>query len=366
MSNFFQDLGNATQNLFRAVGREPGRALNEAGRHVTASIDAVTKSVEQGGIFAGVFTAADKFSVGNVAAGLVDAVIPGRDLPQPLADGISAGVNAFAGGSFALLSLVDAFQALGGVMGGHAGSARAAGQKSQTPERPADVARRDSLPSLDGICKQIEVGVTVDPGRLVDRVVRRPDGGFGSDIPDLSGGGRGDDVARAGRRRLVQLERDLRQADAEIDRILKNPNLCFEDMVFLLMRALVKQSQLEVKVGLQSEKNDRDIARGAERAERRSLQDAESALARDRARISGMADGADKNRALADLGTRQTSFNARRETFTADVGAATESRQERFEELKQAMQKITEMQQALSNILNTLHQTAMNTIGNIR
>ena len=37
-----------------------------------------------------------------------------------------------------------------------------------------------------------------------------------------------------------------------------------------------------------------------------------------------------------------------------------------IEELKNALQKIGEMQTALSNIMNALHQTAMNAIGNIR
>jgi predicted nucleic acid-binding Zn-ribbon protein len=147
---------------------------------------------------------------------------------------------------------------------------------------------------------------------------------------------------------------------------MRNPCLAFEDMIFLLMRALVKQSQLEVKIGLQTEKTNRDQARVAERAERGALQADEAALSRQRAQMSAMQDGPEKNQAAADLGTRQTALNARREQFTSDLGEATESRQERFEELKQAMQKITEMQQALSNILNTLHQTAMSTIGNIR
>jgi hypothetical protein len=381
MSNFLQDLGHATQKLFHAVGAEHARALDEAGRHVTESVDAVTRSVEQAGIFGGLATAADRFSPGNIVAGAVDAVIPGRDLPQPLADGISAGANVLLGAlvpgaalPLNILGLVDGFQALGGVLGG--GRGVGGGQRMQTPENPADAGRRSSSSSSCTAHRVIHAGPDVDAGinvgRLVDIVRRRPEGGFGFDDPRFDGPGFDgrrpglEDTARAGRRRLARLEHDLHAADAAIDRVLQNPHLCFEDMIFLLLRALVKQSQLEAKIGLQAEKNDRDTARQAERAERQALQRDEAALARDRARIAGMGEGAEKNKALAALSARQTSVNGRREEFTTAVGEATESRQERFEELKQAMQKITEMQQALSNILNTLHQTAMNTIGNIR
>jgi hypothetical protein len=365
MSNFFHDIGQATNKLLRTLGQEPGRAMNEAGRHVTESIESVTKATKDGGVFGALFAAADKFSPGNVVAGLVDAVIPGRDLPQPLADGISAAANGLlsaspAGLPLALLSLVDGFQALGGLLSG----GRESAQRMQTPERPSDAASRGA-PFVEGRIV-VRGGGLSGEGRLGDLTWVRPGAGFGTDVRGIDGRGLGiDDGARAGRARLARLERDLDRADAEIDRILRNPHLSFEDMVFLLMRAIIKQSQAEVKIGLQSEKNGRDAARRAERTERQSIQAEEAAIGRERAALA-MRGGQGVDGAMARLAERQTAVNARRETFGAAVGEASESRQERFEELKQAMQKISEMQQALSNILNSLHQTAMNTIGNIR
>jgi hypothetical protein len=364
MSNFFNDIGQATNKLFSAIGKEPGRALNEAGRHATESIDAVTRSVEKGGVFGGLFAAADKFSPGNMFAGLVDAVVPGRDLPQPLADGISAGVNGLLGAfvpPLQIMALVDGFQAIGGLFASGTG----AGQRMQSPERPEVASRRSSLVN-PGSERHLVAGAIVDVGRLPGLVGVRVGGGFGFDDPGFDGRGVGvDDAARAGRARLARLERDLDRADAEIDRVLQNPNLSFEDMVFLLMRAIIKQSQTEVKVGLQSEKNSRDVARRAERAEREAIQAEESSIARERAAATRTGGKAAEG-AMARLAERQTAVNARRESFGASVSESSESRQERFEELKQAMQKVAEMEQALSNILNTLHQTAMNTIGNIR
>ena len=46
--------------------------------------------------------------------------------------------------------------------------------------------------------------------------------------------------------------------------------------------------------------------------------------------------------------------------------SASDSRQLKMEELKNLMQKLQQMQQALSNVLNSMHQGAMNSIRNIR
>jgi hypothetical protein len=47
-------------------------------------------------------------------------------------------------------------------------------------------------------------------------------------------------------------------------------------------------------------------------------------------------------------------------------GGGDDSRNLKFEELKNIMQKVQQMQQALSNVLNTMHQGAMNSIRNIK
>jgi hypothetical protein len=369
MSNHFQSIGTAAQHLFTALGREPGRIGQEATRHIAESIDSVTKAVVQGGFGGGLLAAADEFSPGNLVAGVVDAFIPGRDLPQPIADGISAGANALlaslvpgVGPVLGVLALVDAFQALSGAT---AKKPTERPQRPQTPDRPSHHGRSTPTPKGVAAPERLQIDIDVIRGGSASHLGWCAGQELPLDHPGVPGVGV-DDPSRAGRRRLAQLERDLRAADAEIDRVLMNPHLCFEDMVFMLMKALLRQSQLEVKLELQTEKNSRDLARRAERDERRALHASELELAHGREKATGMKDGKKKNDKLASLSTRQTALNARREEFTARVSESTESRQERFEELKQAMQKLSEMEQALSNILNAMHQNAMNTIGNIR
>jgi hypothetical protein len=378
MNEFFHNLGNATNNLFKTVGKETERIVKEAGRHVTESIDEISKQTEKGGLFMGAATAVDKLSPGNILAGAVDSVIPGEDLPQPLVDGISAAGNLGAavvvggpvGAALGLVAAVDGLQALGGsaAPGGVDGAPANQGQRMQTPESPAEARARKDLhvklpehlraPSKEGPrTTEVLIDIVVPPGGGWSH-----DGGDG--IDGVDDGAR--DTSRAGRDRLRKIEKDAQKVDAEIERILSNPNLSFEDMVFLLMRALIKQSNLEVKAELQAEKNSRSAARAADSKERTSLQSEETKLAKEKASLASKPAGAERDAALAKLGERQQTLASRRENFATGTNEAAESRQERFEELKQAMQKISEMEQALSNIMNALHQTAMNAIGNIR
>jgi len=71
-------------------------------------------------------------------------------------------------------------------------------------------------------------------------------------------------------------------------------------------------------------------------------------------------------KAAKGLADARANFRAAESELNDRSNDFNDSRAEQFEVIKNAMQKLTEMQQALSNILNTMHQTAMNTIGNIR
>jgi NADH:ubiquinone oxidoreductase subunit H len=75
---------------------------------------------------------------------------------------------------------------------------------------------------------------------------------------------------------------------------------------------------------------------------------------------------AETNRTPFDLGEAESELRSLNEGFNDFQNDFGDSRQESFEAIKNAMNKLTEMQQALSNILNTMHHGAMNTIGNIR
>ena len=374
--NFLGDLLNAGSNLINTATREVGRALGEGARHVTESIDDVARGVKNGGLIGGLATAADEFSPGNIVAGVVDSIIPGKDLPKALVEGISAGANLMfaalvpgAGLPAAVMATVDGAQALAALGEGSGAKQVKAmgGQRTQTPESPAEARVRCDHPAARGN-EGLPDGVRaerIDGAKLREARERQTDGGFG-DADRTSGSDSRTSAGSKGRDRLHRMEKELAKVDAEIDRILRNPNLSFEEMVFLLMRALIKQSQTEIKIGLQEEKSSRDAARAAEKKDRATIQSDEAALAKERANVAGMDAGEEKDKKAAALAERQTALSAKRENFTEGVREGSESRQERFEELKEAMQKISEMQQALSNILNAVHQTAMNAIGNIR
>ena len=204
------------------------------------------------------------------------------------------------------------------------------------------------------------------PGYLEElKTIResRPDAGFAFDgfisndfmDREISGGkgpkGPQDD-------KLKKLEADLDKAARDIERILNDPNLSFEDMIFLLMRAVIKQSEASVKIELQQEK----VGRAQDKSVRNEGRDALQAEFNQA--TSDLASA--KPEAREGIQAKLTEIRGRQEAGGATASDQAEARSERFEELKQSLQKVSEMQQALSNIMNTLHQTSMNAIGNIR
>lgn len=166
--------------------------------------------------------------------------------------------------------------------------------------------------------------------------------------------------------KLKKLEADLDKATRDIERILNDPNLSFEDMIFLLMRAVIKQSESEVKIQLEGEKAGRDAdkaARDAGRSEIDGLQGQMNGLSKE---LVSAKDPKAKEEIQLKMQTLKTKIEKQQSDVGTNVQDKAEQRSERFEELKESLQKVSEMQQALSNIMNTLHQTAMNAIGNIR
>ena len=87
--------------LWNSVTKEGVRIGSEMRRHVTESIGEVAKGVTEGGLVGGLVTAADKFSAGSIAAGMVDSFMPGEDLPKPIAEGIAGSVNGNVNGNVA-------------------------------------------------------------------------------------------------------------------------------------------------------------------------------------------------------------------------------------------------------------------------
>jgi len=366
------DFLKAIGNTVNTIVKETKRAADEAAELMSQSVDDVGKAAEEGGLVGGALQAFEELSPGNFAAGAADVLTGPGQLDPKVAATIRGGVNLAVGALVPGPGLLLQAQALkdGATALGLLGNAPRAGSpeaqqapgatQGQTPERPSEAAVRkgDSLIG-GGDWRRGNIG-------------KPPNGGYGPpSSSDLGGGSIRIDIGPskpndAAQKRLAKLEEDLAKADADIDKILSNPNLSFEDMIFMLMNAIISQSQKEVKLGLADEKAARDVAKGGRDIERNAIKAEGSSIAKEQTRLAGEEAGPKKDKALAALNERKTKLDSRSESLSTNLSDASESRAERFEELKNAMNKITEMQQALSNILNNMHQTAMSTIGNIR
>lgn len=392
------DVGAALGNLWNSVAREGQRALDEAGKLVTESIDDVAKATAEGGFVSGAMQAFEEVSPGNFAAGAADVLTgPGRLSPEVAAT-IRGTVNFAVGAAvpgvglaLQVSALVDAGRALGAI-GSSPRTATGPIPPGQTPERPGDAASRTTSPEgqtriAEEKRKAIEAakvrareqmqekaqnnridaleGRVAHLEKLLGLTEGRPAGGYSPatgflDEGDVTGGfGRIDfDKLKPGR-----LKDNVDNATSEIDKILNNPNLSFEDMIFLLMRAIMKEQQAEVKEMTKELRGKKEKFEAEKVGLRAAVDKADKAVLDAQARVNK--DPGDE-KAAKGLADARADFRAAEAALNDSTTEFNDSRAEQFEVIKNAMQKLTEMQQALSNILNTMHQTAMNTIGNIR
>ena len=194
---------------------------------------------------------------------------------------------------------------------------------------------------------------------VVDSAMDGLEGMYG-EIDQMLGGGKSTDATQ---KRLAAMKKESEAGIAELDKILNNPNLSFEDMIFMLMGALMKQSQNDVK-GMTKQVREDKIAFDETKRQLTADVDAKEAKVLElEAKVR--ADPKDEG-AAKQLGQAKSELRTAGEERNDKISDNNDSRQEQLEAIKNAMNKITEMQQALSNILNSMHQTAMNTIGNIR
>jgi Mg2+ and Co2+ transporter CorA len=134
-------------------------------------------------------------------------------------------------------------------------------------------------------------------------------------------------------------------------------------MIFLLMRAVMKEQQAEVKEMTKELRGKKDKFETEKVGLRAAVDKADKAVMEAQARFNKNPGDESAAKGLADARANLRAAEAALNDKTTEFN---DSRAEQLEVIKNAMQKLTEMQQALSNILNTMHQTAMNTIGNIR
>ncbi|MDP2341574.1 MAG: hypothetical protein Q8O67_11485 [Deltaproteobacteria bacterium] len=404
---------NPLGNLWNSVTKEAGRAVNEAGRHVSESINDIGKAVEKDGLVGGVVAAYDKFSIGNIAAGAIDSIIPGEDLPPEIVNGISLGVNLLSvvgGGPGLIGAAIDGFQLLSGDGTKKAPNAAQqaaandpASTRTQTPESPKAAAERAKAAKGEARSEARQAAINearaearerlhekAQTNRINDlegRVAHleelagiqetKPGGGYGGydDVElGMGGGFISNDFIKGeiggargkGNAKLNEMERELAKADAEIEAILNNPNLAFEDMIFALMSAIIKSSEKEIKATLDLEKAGRKDDKALRDAGRGEIEGLQGELKGLTEKAAAEPDQKKKEALTTKANGLRTTIESKQIRLQDSVGDKAESRSERFEELKESLQKIGEMQQALSNIMNALHQTAQNAIGNIR
>jgi len=415
---------NPLANLWNATVKEAGRAANEAGKLVTESIDSVGKAMGKDGVVGATIEAAEKFSPGNMVAGAVDTIFPGEPLPKWMSEGISSGVNLSLGAALlgsgnpigaalVVQGARDGFEAIGAATSGASSETKRSPEatRPQTPERPQDAkgrsaidlkerkqAKNEAIKEAKENAKEAALEKAKEKkeaiadakekakadarekaqnNRIADLEKRvayleklagvqetKPNGGYadtgtidGPSVNDLTGGfSFRDSIGR-----LKDNVGKLKGSDDEISKILDNPNLSFEDMIFMLMNLLVKQQQAEVKemVGdLRKKKSEDD---GTKTKLRGQVEAQEAKVAA----LEHKVQNGDKG-AVEALGKEKSKLNTLNGQLSDHMQESSDSRSLKFEEMKNAMNKLTEMQQALSNILNNMHQSAMSTIGNIR
>lgn len=340
MADFFKTMGDSWNTVTKSIEKEFKRIPNEMDQNIRKDAQQISQGVERGGFLGGIVEAADVFSPGHQVVSLLDSfnVVPEDEALQ---EGISAGINlgagvllgtgptAFLTPALVLLAAKDASDAM------NAGNSSAPNQRAQTPHSPGEARRaREGGSRTDCV---VQHGCS-DSCRT----------GFRVDLSEVSQGIRYGDMIERIRDNLT----GRKDIDSEIDRILSNPNLCFEDMIFLLMRVVIRAGKDETT----------DLAREL-RGSRDGNRARRDALSQEIAELRGKLASEQDPKKADNL---RNQLNGKIEDRADLVNDSAESRAEIAESLKNAMQRISEMEQALSNILNTQHETAMAAIRNIR
>lgn len=361
---FLEDCGNGMARIGNSIAKETDRAMRELGDNVSKDAAKIDTAIQKGGLLGGVVEAADVFSPGHQSVNVLDAfnVIP-EDVA--LQEGISAGIN-IGMGLFSANPLTLAYYAVGAK---DIGEAMAAGS---TPMAPA---HSTASPSEELVSRTVGHGAheggRVDHGRKTngqdaierhrreqaidlakDKIRARRDGYAAGYDAGFKMGYESGYLAAIKRNEELFGDDKTGQVESEIDKILSNPNLCFEDMIFALLRAVIKEGQGDVKEMAKDLKNGR-------LEEGEIKKDFDGKIKAKTEEIKNEKDPARKN----DL---QNELQNLREERAEKLSERSESRAEVAEDLKNLMAKLSEMQQALSNILNTQHEGAMSAIRNIK
>lgn len=374
MTDIFKTIGDGFTKLGTSTMSEIDRIGATTDKNIRNDFTQMDKGMKNGGALGFLVEAADVFSPGHQTANTLENLHVIGDDPK-LKEGISAGVNvmtglalsaATAGTAAPLLALAGCAlgaKDLADMMGNGAGNvAMAPAHGTPTPrdqfrsnciDGTVGARRRGAIDEAKGKITERRREAREEAIEQAKEKIRARRDGYAAGYDAGFQMGYESGYLAALQSNDEHFGKDKTdQVESEIDKILSNPNLCFEDMIFALLRAVIKQGQGDVKEIAKDLKKGRD-------EEGVIKEDYQGLITSKTNEIANEKDPARKN----DL---QNQLQNLREERAEKLSARSESRAEVAEDLKNLMAKLTEMQQALSNILNTQHEGAMSAIRNIK
>jgi hypothetical protein len=373
----FDNMINGFGNAFNAfVGEPANKKWDLVGQDLNKAAEAMRKD----GIIAGGLELRDAFSVGgaadrwSVALGLVD------EEDTVMREGIAAGASYLSGDIIGLL--YNGYEALNakpsaGAAGGQQSSSFEGASEAQSVESPQDKkAGMKGALKAEAKDKAREAMNEAKKEEFLRRARERAGDNVVYPLPGESpvrdgrveieigiGWGPGKDYERPiDNGDVGNMEKKRNEVEAEIDALLANPNISFEDFIFKFMLLNNKAQRLEVKSELKALRDDSRSSREVRDSEKQALAAQESAVIKQETEAQKSQDPDQIGKAKQ----ARAELEAAKVDSTEKASDSAESRAERMEAIKEMMQKLTQMEQAMSNVLNSQHQAAMNAIGNIR
>ena len=402
--DFFGAIGDQFKKVGDAVGGEFSKIGDRTIKNINADGDEIANGVKKNGLLGGVCSTVDVFSPGHLTAEVLDdgGVVTDPAMKQMIA----GGVNMLAGAALPGVGLIwqlDAIAEFGDGIGKMA-SPKAGAPANGAPQAGAPAAGGSSSGSTSSTTTQAECAPSQGNERpSVSRyeefkaakqaAVRHQaieeakeksaakragyelgfqDGarGAGSRFDGGPNGG----YADGGFNICITINNDygamieklhkthgpdnIDKANSALDRILNDPSLSFEDKIFELMQALTTSDQKDIT------KMEGDLVK-SEDASKASRNVFDKQLDGLRGQLeTELAKG--KNADPSKINSLNLQVNTLTEKRNEKASDESDSRQKLAEQLKNATEKLSEMQQALSGVLNSMHENSMNAIRNIK
>ena len=363
-NDYWSDLGKSISGGFDKIGKsldgEVKKIHHDHIQNINKDFDDVSKAIDKGGLFGGACKTFEKLSPGHIVANSLQELHVIPDDPK-LREGVEGAVNLayspLVPGFGCFLWIEGAGQLIDSMSPAKPGVPPSEAQANQPPSTAATALTPEQRHAAIESCKeQIREKTEEAREEARERIALRGFNNGGMErfptvirdgyapAPTIEVNLYNDYGAIGSRLEDLYGKKKIDQANDAIDRILNNPNLSFEDMIFELMRALMKDGQGDVKK-LTDEMN----------ADSKSMQ-------KDIDDLSGKIEGLRKSGKKPDDPELASLLDKR----AGLVQKRQESREEVAEKIKNATEKLSEMQQALSNILSSMHENAMSAIRNIK